>query len=112
MLDVALLMANASQLKAVLEQGPSASFYTAIVALISTSLVLQVAVGILLIFTGEKIKAQHSLCKLDEETGLFFVFLLSAESKQTEEPNGLDCIKEPRSGQSSLGFCRPGSAAS
>ncbi|XP_075882169.1 ninjurin-1 [Nelusetta ayraudi] len=50
MLDVALLMANASQLKAMLEQGPSASFYTPIVALISISLFLQVAVGILLIF--------------------------------------------------------------
>lgn len=56
MLDVALLMANASQLKAMLEQGPSASFYTPIVALISISLFLQVAVGILLIFIGEKIK--------------------------------------------------------
>lgn len=53
MLDVALLMANASQLKAMLEQGPGASFYTPIVALISISLLLQVAVGILLIFTGE-----------------------------------------------------------
>lgn len=70
---MALLMANASQLKALLEQGPSAAFYSAIVALISTSLVLQVVVGILLIFTGEKIKAQHSLCKLDGEEQ-FFVF--------------------------------------
>uniref|UniRef100_A0AAR2JDS8 Ninjurin 1 n=1 Tax=Pygocentrus nattereri TaxID=42514 RepID=A0AAR2JDS8_PYGNA len=50
MLDVALLMANASQLKAVLEQGPSLSFYTGLIALISISLILQVVVGILLIF--------------------------------------------------------------
>lgn len=50
-------MANASQLKAVLEQGPSASFYTPIVALISFSLLLQVTVGILLIFIGEELKA-------------------------------------------------------
>nr|XP_046253368.1 ninjurin-1-like isoform X2 [Scatophagus argus] len=50
MLDVALLMANASQLKAVLEQGPNSSFYTPIIILISISLCLQVTVGILLIF--------------------------------------------------------------
>lgn len=68
MLDVALLMANASQLKAMLEQGPSASFYTPIVALISISLFLQVAVGILLIFIGKKIKLASP------PTGPFFVF--------------------------------------
>ncbi|XP_041802083.1 ninjurin-1-like [Chelmon rostratus] len=50
MLDVALLMANASQLKAVLGQGPSFSFYTPIITLISISLCLQVTVGVLLIF--------------------------------------------------------------
>ncbi|CAL1609328.1 unnamed protein product [Knipowitschia caucasica] len=50
MLDVALLMANASQLKAVLEQGPDFSFYKALIALISISLILQIVVGILLIF--------------------------------------------------------------
>lgn len=55
MLDVALLMANASQLKAVLEQGPDFSFYTPIVTLISISLCLQVTVGVLLIFIGKKI---------------------------------------------------------
>lgn len=59
MLDVALLMANASQLKAVLEQGPNTSFYTPIITLISISLCLQVAVGILLIFIGEKINIAH-----------------------------------------------------
>ncbi|KAJ4934171.1 hypothetical protein JOQ06_006976 [Pogonophryne albipinna] len=51
MLDVALLMANASQLKAVMEQRPNFSFYTPIITLISISLCLQVAVGVLLIFT-------------------------------------------------------------
>ncbi|RXN36413.1 ninjurin-1-like protein [Labeo rohita] len=53
MLDVALLMANASQLKAVLEQGPQFTLYTALITLISLSLCLQVLVGILLIFIGE-----------------------------------------------------------
>ncbi|XP_062327599.1 ninjurin-1-like [Osmerus eperlanus] len=49
MLDVALLMANASQLKAVLEQGPG-PFYIPLVTLISLSLTMQILVGILLIF--------------------------------------------------------------
>ena len=52
MLDIALLMANASQLKAVIEQGPSFAFFIPLVVLISISLVLQVGVGVLLIFLG------------------------------------------------------------
>ncbi|CAB1354131.1 unnamed protein product [Coregonus sp. 'balchen'] len=50
MLDVALLMANASQLKAVLEQGPEFTFYTPLITFISVSLILQITVGVLLIF--------------------------------------------------------------
>ncbi|XP_032020446.1 ninjurin-1 isoform X1 [Hylobates moloch] len=50
MLDIALLMANASQLKAVVEQGPSFAFYVPLVVLISISLALQIGVGVLLIF--------------------------------------------------------------
>ncbi|KAL6043286.1 hypothetical protein STEG23_012831 [Scotinomys teguina] len=46
MLDVALFMSNATQLKVVLEQGPSLQYYT---ALISVSLLLQVVIGILLV---------------------------------------------------------------
>uniref|UniRef100_A0A8C9F4G9 Ninjurin 1 n=1 Tax=Pavo cristatus TaxID=9049 RepID=A0A8C9F4G9_PAVCR len=42
MLDIALLMANASQLKAVIEQGPSFSFYMPLIVLISLSLTMQV----------------------------------------------------------------------
>lgn len=52
MLDVALLMANASQLKAVLEQGSEFNFYTPLIVLISISLILQISVGVLLIFIG------------------------------------------------------------
>lgn len=54
MLDIALLMANASQLKAVMEQGPSFSFYVPLIILISLSLTLQIMVGVLLIFLGKK----------------------------------------------------------
>ncbi|XP_022055861.1 ninjurin-1 [Acanthochromis polyacanthus] len=50
MLDVALLMANASQLKAVLAQGSSFPFYVPLVILISISLILQILVGVMLIF--------------------------------------------------------------
>ncbi|ELK38157.1 Ninjurin-1 [Myotis davidii] len=52
MLDIALLMANASQLKAVIDQGPGFGFYVPLVALITISLVLQISVGVLLIFLG------------------------------------------------------------
>ncbi|XP_054845209.1 ninjurin-2 [Eublepharis macularius] len=49
MLDVALFMANATQLKAVLEQGPSFRYYVTLTTLISISLFLQTVIGILLI---------------------------------------------------------------
>lgn len=52
MLDVALLMANASQLKAVMEQGPGFTFYVPLITLISISLILQILVGVMLIFIG------------------------------------------------------------
>lgn len=70
MLDVALLMANASQLKAVLEQGPNSSFYTPIITLISISLCLQVTVGVLLIFVGKKINTAWALLV---KTGSVFI---------------------------------------
>lgn len=53
MLDVALLMANASQLKAVLEHGPSFTFYVPLITLLSISLILQIVVGVMLIFIGK-----------------------------------------------------------
>ncbi|KAM3847793.1 ninjurin-1 isoform 1-T1 [Vipera latastei] len=63
MLDIALLMANASQLKAVMEQGPSFEFYMPLIVLISTSLVLQIGVGVLLIFLETNIlKTVSVLC--------------------------------------------------
>ncbi|MEQ2185405.1 hypothetical protein GOODEAATRI_017854 [Goodea atripinnis] len=60
MLDVALLMANASQLKAVLEQGPNFSFYVPLITLISISLTLQVLVGVMLIFIGKWLSTSSS----------------------------------------------------
>uniref|UniRef100_A0A8C8SE94 Ninjurin 2 n=1 Tax=Pelusios castaneus TaxID=367368 RepID=A0A8C8SE94_9SAUR len=49
MLDVALFMANVTQLKAVLEQGLSFQYYSTLISLISISLFFQVVIGILLI---------------------------------------------------------------
>lgn len=53
MLDVALLMANASQLKAVLEQGPEFTYYLTVIILIAASLFFQVLAGALFVNMGE-----------------------------------------------------------
>ncbi|XP_053325765.1 ninjurin-1 [Spea bombifrons] len=81
MLDVALLMANASQLKAVIEQGPGFDFYVPLIVLISLSLALQVVVGVLLIFIVKydlNNPAKHA--KLDDlnnaATGLVFIIVV------------------------------------
>ncbi|XP_061557155.1 ninjurin-1 isoform X1 [Phycodurus eques] len=50
MLDVALLMANSSQLKTVLYVGPQYHFYIPLIVLLSLSITLQVIVGLLLVF--------------------------------------------------------------
>ncbi|XP_072304695.1 ninjurin-1 [Eucyclogobius newberryi] len=50
MLDVALLMANSSQLKTVLFVGPQYRFYVPLIVLLAISITLQVLVGLLLVF--------------------------------------------------------------
>ncbi|XP_019747030.1 ninjurin-2 [Hippocampus comes] len=50
MLDVALLMANSSQLKTVLYVGPQYRFYIPLIILLCLSITLQVIVGLLLVF--------------------------------------------------------------
>ncbi|XP_021493868.1 ninjurin-1 [Meriones unguiculatus] len=81
MLDIALLMANASQLKAVVEQGHDFAFFVPLVVLISISLVLQIGVGVLLIFLVKydlNNPAKHA--KLDFlnnlATGLVFIIVV------------------------------------
>ncbi|TSK13356.1 Ninjurin-2 [Bagarius yarrelli] len=54
MLDVALLMANASQLKAALEQGPEFKYYLTVIVLISVSLFFQVLAGVFFILMARK----------------------------------------------------------
>ncbi|KAJ8370865.1 hypothetical protein SKAU_G00108930 [Synaphobranchus kaupii] len=81
MLDIALLMANASQLKAVLEQGPEFTFYNALISLISISIILQVIVGILLIFIVKwnlNDESKHFKLNVLENiaTGLVFIIVV------------------------------------
>ncbi|XP_029947346.1 ninjurin-1-like [Salarias fasciatus] len=79
MLDVALLMANASQLKAVLAQGSSFSFYVPLVTLISLSLILQILVGVLLIFIVKwnlNDEKMHYKLNLMENFATAFVFII------------------------------------
>ncbi|KAG8007777.1 Ninjurin-1 [Nibea albiflora] len=79
MLDVALLMANASQLKAVLEHGPGSSFYVPLIALISISLILQILVGVLLIFIVKwdlNDESMHYRLNILENVATAFVFII------------------------------------
>ncbi|XP_049826836.1 ninjurin-2 isoform X4 [Aethina tumida] len=55
LLDVALLTANASQLKYVLQVGEKHEFYTLMLTLISISIILQVVVCCLYIFLGSAV---------------------------------------------------------
>ncbi|XP_046672990.1 ninjurin-A-like isoform X1 [Homalodisca vitripennis] len=52
MLDIALLTANASQLKYILQVGDRHEFYSLMLGLITTSIILQVCVGVLFIIIG------------------------------------------------------------
>ncbi|XP_011612160.1 ninjurin-1 [Takifugu rubripes] len=79
MLDVALLMANASQLKAVMEQGPEFTFYTPLIVLISASLILQILVGVLLIFIVKwdlNDESKHNKLNILENVSTAFVFVI------------------------------------
>lgn len=79
MLDVALLMANASQLKAVMEQGSDFIFYVPLITLISISLILQVLVGVLLIFIVKwnlNDESMHFKLNILENTATALVFII------------------------------------
>ncbi|XP_073448424.1 ninjurin-1 [Aquarana catesbeiana] len=79
MLDVALLMANASQLKAVMEEGPSFAYYVPLIVLISISFIFQIIVGILLIFIVKydlNNPARHALLDKLENSATALVFII------------------------------------
>lgn len=52
MLDIALLTSNASQLKFILHAGEKHEFYHFMLALVSISICLQIAQGVLAVFLG------------------------------------------------------------
>lgn len=54
LLDIGLLMANASQLKAVIDVGPVQDYYYANIVLLSISIFLQTVIGAILIVLGSK----------------------------------------------------------
>uniref|UniRef100_A0A9J7ZSF2 Ninjurin 1 n=2 Tax=Cyprinus carpio TaxID=7962 RepID=A0A9J7ZSF2_CYPCA len=79
MLDIALLMANASQLKTILELGPTFSFYIPLISLISISLILQITVGVLLIFIVKwnlNDSSKHYILNLLENVVTALVFVI------------------------------------
>eukprot|EP00069_Balaena_mysticetus_P014547 bmy_08732T0 len=81
MRDSALLMASASQLKAVIKQGPGFAFFVPLVVLISVSLTLQIGVGVLLIFLARchlNNPARHAKLDLLNSlaTGLVFTIIV------------------------------------
>ncbi|XP_062258229.1 ninjurin-1 [Platichthys flesus] len=79
MLDVALLMANASQLKAVMEQGSDFTFYVPLITLISISLILQILVGVMLIFIVKwnlNDPSMHYKLNIMENMATAFVFII------------------------------------
>lgn len=67
MLDIALLSANASQLKFVVNQGSERSFYYANLSVIIISIFLQIVTGCFLIITGRyNINKQHHQKKAEK----------------------------------------------
>ncbi|KAM6929166.1 ninjurin-1 [Lycodopsis pacificus] len=78
MLDVALLMANSSQLKTVLYVGPHYRFYIPLIVLLALSITLQVLVGLLLIFIVKydlnDVRKHAKLNRLNNAATLFVFF--------------------------------------
>ncbi|XP_014668108.1 PREDICTED: ninjurin-2-like [Priapulus caudatus] len=83
MLDVALLMSNASQLKALLEVGSFYRYYTFMMVLVIASMMLQLAVGVLLLWLSitniNKEKYQAQLDRINDATsvGIFFITIIN-----------------------------------
>ncbi|ENN78075.1 hypothetical protein YQE_05229, partial [Dendroctonus ponderosae] len=80
LLDVALLTANASQLKYVLQVGEKHEFYSLMLSLISLSIVLQLIVAILFVIIGglNINKSQnHRAAIVLNDSILIFIFLIS-----------------------------------
>uniref|UniRef100_A0A3B5QI69 Ninjurin-2-like n=1 Tax=Xiphophorus maculatus TaxID=8083 RepID=A0A3B5QI69_XIPMA len=77
MLDVALLMANSSQLKTILHVGPEYRFYVPLIVLLALSITLQVVVGLLLVFIAVKynLNDERKRTKLETMNNMATVFV-------------------------------------
>ncbi|XP_054904520.1 ninjurin-1 isoform X2 [Poeciliopsis prolifica] len=76
MLDVALLMANSSQLKTILYVGPQYRFYIPLIVLLALSISLQVMVGLLLVFIVKyDLNDERKRTKLDTMNNVATVFV-------------------------------------
>ncbi|XP_014891403.1 ninjurin-1 [Poecilia latipinna] len=76
MLDVALLMANSSQLKTILYVGPEYRFYIPLIVLLTLSIALQVVVGLLLVFIVKyDLNDERKRTKLDTMNNVATVFV-------------------------------------
>ena len=80
LLDIGLLMANASQLKSLLSLGPSQDYYYANLVLIGLSITLQIIVGIILLvlgsIRGKDLKEKQRANVLNNVT-VGFIFLIT-----------------------------------
>ncbi|XP_055550257.1 ninjurin-2 isoform X1 [Wyeomyia smithii] len=80
MLDIALLTANASQLKYILQVGEKHEFYTLMLTLISISIILQLVVGILFVIIGSlniNRKPEQMTAIILNDIILVLIFLIS-----------------------------------
>ncbi|XP_068894451.1 ninjurin-1 isoform X5 [Tenebrio molitor] len=80
LLDVALLTANASQLKYVLQVGEKHEFYILMLCLISISIVLQLIVAILFVIIGGlniNKHRDHAAAIILNDVILIFIFLIT-----------------------------------
>ncbi|XP_054275702.1 ninjurin-A-like [Macrosteles quadrilineatus] len=83
MMDIALLTANANQLRFVLEYSSNSKTYYLVIVLISISLILQVAVGVSLIFKGRcDLKGDSKLEKANQinnyvVVGVFLITIIN-----------------------------------
>uniref|UniRef100_M3ZR24 Ninjurin-2-like n=1 Tax=Xiphophorus maculatus TaxID=8083 RepID=M3ZR24_XIPMA len=76
MLDVALLMANSSQLKTILHVGPEYRFYVPLIVLLALSITLQVVVGLLLVFIVKyNLNDERKRTKLETMNNMATVFV-------------------------------------
>ncbi|XP_071961074.1 uncharacterized protein [Antedon mediterranea] len=81
LLDVSLLLANASQFKVLIIQGPSYHFYGFVMTMLILSFILQIAVGVILLLLGRdnlnNMYHQRRLDKLNNwATALIFLILI------------------------------------